>query len=45
MVTVNGGKVTLSGVVQSWSEHDMVSDSVWNTAGVTNVNDNISVAY
>lgn len=45
MVTVNGGKVTLTGVVQSWSEHDMVSDSVWNTAGVTDVNDNISVAY
>jgi osmotically-inducible protein OsmY len=45
MVTVNGGKVTLTGVVHSWSEHDMVSDSVWNTAGVTDVNDNISVAY
>ena len=44
MVTVNGGKVTLTGVVQSWSEHDMVSDSVWNTPGVTDVNDNISVA-
>lgn len=44
MVTVNGGKVTLTGVVQSWSEHDMVSDSVWNTPGVTDVSDNISVA-
>ena len=45
MVTVNGGKVTLTGVVHSWSERDMVSDTVWNTQGVTTVNDNISVAY
>lgn len=45
MVTVNGGKVTLTGVVHSWSERDMVSDSAWNTLGVTSVNDNISVAY
>ena len=45
MVTVNGSKVTLTGVVHSWSERDMVSDSVWNTPGVTDVNDNISVAY
>ncbi len=45
MVSVDGGKVTLTGVVHSWSERDMVSDSVWNTTGVTSVNDNISVAY
>lgn len=45
MVTVDGGKVTLTGVVHSWSERDMVSDSVWNTPGVTDVSDNISVAY
>jgi len=45
IVTVDGGKVNLSGVVHSWSERDMVSDSVWNTPGVTNVNDNISVAF
>lgn len=44
MVTVSGGKVTLTGVVQSWSERDMVRDSVWNTPGVTDVSDNISVA-
>ncbi len=43
MVTVHGGKVTLIGVVQSWSEHDMVNDSVWNTLGVTDVKDYISV--
>ena len=45
MVNVNGGKVTLTGVVLSWSERDMVNDSVWNTQGVTDVNDKISVAY
>lgn len=45
MVTVNGSRVTLTGVVHSWSERDMVSDSVWNTPGVTEVNDNISVTY
>jgi osmotically-inducible protein OsmY len=45
IVTVNGGNVNLSGVVQSCSERDMVSDSVWNTPGVTHVTDNISVAY
>ncbi len=44
MVAVNGGKVTLTGVVNSWSERDMVIDSVWNTAGVSDVNDNISIA-
>ena len=45
MVSVNGGSVTLSGVVHSWYEHDMVKESVWNTHGVTDVLDNISVAY
>lgn len=44
IVTVNGGKVTLSGIVYSWTERDMVNDSVWNTPGVTDVKDNISVA-
>lgn len=44
MVSVKGGEVTLTGVVQSWAERDMVSDSVWNTSGVTSVNDNISLA-
>ena len=45
MVTVNGSEVTLTGVVHSWSERDMVNDTVWNTPGVTDVNDHISVAY
>jgi osmotically-inducible protein OsmY len=45
VVTVDGGKVNLSGVVHSWSEREMVCDSVWNTPGVTEVSDNITVAY
>ncbi len=45
MVTVNGGNVNLSADVQSLSERDMVSDSVWNIPGVTHVTDKISVAY
>lgn len=43
--TVNGGNVNLSGVVQSWSEGDRVSDSVCNTSGVTHISYNIYVAY
>lgn len=45
IVKVDGGKVDLSGVVHSWSEREMVSDSVWNTPGVSSVNNNISVIY
>ena len=37
MLTANGGKVTLTGVVRSWSERDMVGDLVWNTPEVTDV--------
>lgn len=44
MVSVDGSSVTLSGMVHSWSERDMVKDLVWNTQGVTAVNNNISVA-
>jgi osmotically-inducible protein OsmY len=43
--TVNGGNGNLSGVMQSWSEGDMVSDSAWSTLGVTHVTDNISDIY
>lgn len=45
VVTVDGDKVNLSGVVHSWSEREMVSDSVRNTPGVSEVSDNITVAY
>ena len=45
VVTVDGGKVNLSGVVHSWSEREMVSDSVRNTHGVHEVNNHITVAY
>lgn len=45
VVTVDGDKVNLSGVVHSWSEREMVSDSVRNTPGVSEVSDNITVTY
>jgi osmotically-inducible protein OsmY len=45
MVSVDGGSVTLSGKVHSWSERDMVKDLVRNTHGVTDVYNNISIAY
>lgn len=44
MLTVNGGKVTLKGLVGSWAEWHRVSNLVWNTPGVTDVRDNICVA-
>lgn len=45
MVSVDGGSVTLSGKVHSWSERDMVKYLVRNTHGVTDVYNNISIAY
>lgn len=38
------GKVTLTGVVHRCTEREMVRDLVWSTAGVIDVNDNISIA-
>jgi osmotically-inducible protein OsmY len=45
-VTVNaaeGGHVTLSGTVETWSERDMAENIAWRAAGVTDVSDNIIV--
>jgi len=39
------GKVTLSGVVASWPEHDAALDAAWMVPGVTQVQDNIEVRY
>jgi len=44
IVAANGGEVNLFGVVKSWSERDLVSNSVLNIPCVTHVTDNISVA-
>ena len=44
VVNVKGGEVTLSGKVQSWSERDLASHSAWNSHGVMNVVNHITVA-
>lgn len=44
-VDINGGVVTLTGTVQSWTERDLARQSAWGTSGVSNVIDNITVAY
>jgi osmotically-inducible protein OsmY len=38
------GKVTISGRVRSWSQHDDAIAAVWATAGVTELEDRIAVA-
>ena len=44
-VKVQGGDVTLSGTVHSWSERELASDAAWGAPGVRKVVDNITVAY
>ncbi|TMD97013.1 MAG: BON domain-containing protein, partial [Chloroflexi bacterium] len=40
-VTTDGGNVTLSGTVATWSEYDMANDIAWMSPGVTSVTNNI----
>jgi len=42
-VTTDGGHVTLSGTVETWSECDMAEDIAWMSPGVTDVTNNIEV--
>ena len=42
-VTTDGGHVTLSGTVETWSECDMAEDIAWMSPGVTSVTNNIEV--
>jgi osmotically-inducible protein OsmY len=42
-VTVDGGKVTLEGTVKAWSERIVAEDAAWAMAGVTSVDDRLSV--
>ena len=44
-VGVRGADVTLTGTVNSWSEHDAARDSAWGTPGVRHVENNLTVAY
>ncbi|GGC63171.1 BON domain-containing protein [Undibacterium terreum] len=43
-VDVDGSDVTLTGVVHSWAERDMVNHSAWGTPGVRNVVDRLLVS-
>ena len=44
-VAINGSEVTLSGKVPIWAERDAIGSAAWSTPGVTNVVDNIAIAY
>ena len=44
-VDVEGGDVTLTGTVHSWSERDLAMRSAWGTAGVRNVIDKMNLVY
>ena len=44
-VEVNGGDVTMSETVHSWSERELARHSAWCTPGVRHVVDNINVAH
>ena len=44
-VTTSNGTVTVSGVVNSWSEHDEAIDAAWAAPGVMDVDDLLVVEY
>lgn len=44
-VRVNGGDVTLSGTVHSWSERDLARQTAWQAAGVSHVVDLLTVGH
>lgn len=44
-VSVEGGDVTLSGKVHSWSERELATNTAWGTPGVRKVVDNIVLSY
>ena len=43
-VDIDGGDVTLSGTVHSWSESELATRSAWSAPGVRTVVNNISIA-
>ncbi|WP_199084361.1 BON domain-containing protein [Bosea sp. ASV33] len=43
-VVTDGGKVTLSGVVDSFYERDLAARTAWSAPGVTQVEDNLLIA-
>lgn len=44
-VTTDGGNVTLSGTVATWSEYEMANEIAWMSPGVTSVTNNVVVLF
>jgi osmotically-inducible protein OsmY len=44
-VEVAGSDVTLTGIVNSWSERNLARNTAWAAPGVRNVNDNMTVTF
>jgi osmotically-inducible protein OsmY len=44
-VAIHGSDVTLSGTVQTWAERETATTSAWNTPGVTNVVDMMTLTH
>jgi osmotically-inducible protein OsmY len=44
-VNVEGNTATLSGVVHSYAEREDVEDAAWLAPGITEVDNDITVAY
>jgi len=43
-VTIQGGKVSLEGKVKAWADRSIIERAAWSAAGVTSVEDRVTVA-